>query len=131
MVKVRGFSIIELLIAMIIVAILALVAYPSLSRYLVNSKRIEAIQTLYALQLQQEEWRISHPTYANHTVAAAQFIPSHPHYVFAVSDASASHYILTATAKQDSAQYQDKAGNTPCHTLSLDRDNTKTPVECW
>lgn len=129
--KTRGFSLIELLIAMTIVAILALVAYPSLSHYLIKSKRMAAMQTLYTLQLQQEKWRVSHAFYANQTVASAHFLPTHQHYVFTVSNANAHQYKLTASAKQDSAQYQDKAGNTACHTLTLDRDNNKTPIECW
>ncbi|MBO1519345.1 type IV pilin protein [Oceanisphaera pacifica] len=129
--RIRGFSLIELLIAMAIVAILALVAYPSLSHYLVKSKRMAAMQTLYALQLQQEKWRVTHASYASQTEASAHFLPTHQHYVFTVSNASAHQYRLTASAKQTSAQYQDKAGNTACHTLSLDSNNTKTPVECW
>lgn len=130
MAKSHGFTLIELLIALTIVAILATLAYPNFAGYLLKSKRIEAIQALHGMQLQQEEWRIAHPTYASHGEATS-FLPSHPHYEFTVRAASETDYLLEASAKDDSAQQQDKAGNTDCHTLTLDRNNTKTPAECW
>lgn len=130
MAKSHGFTLIELLIALTIVAILATLAYPNFAGYLLKSKRIEAIQALHGMQLQQEEWRIAHPTYASHGEATG-FLPSHPHYEFTVRAASETDYLLEASAKDDSAQQQDKAGNTDCHTLTLDRNNTKTPAECW
>ena len=129
--KSSGFTLIELLITVAIVAILVLIAYPSLSRHLIKSKRIEAIQALYIMQLQQEEWRIAHASYANTADAAANFVPSHEHYIFKVSAASATDYTLKASAKSGSAQYQDKAGSIICHTLTLDRNNNKAPADCW
>lgn len=128
--KATGFTLIELLIAVAVVAILTAMVYPNFSRYLLKSKRIEAIQALYNMQLQQEEWRISHPSYASHD-EAAHFLPSHLHYEFKVSAANATGYTLEASAKPDSAQLQDKADNTACHTLTLDRNSTKTPAPCW
>ncbi|GGB36026.1 type IV pilin [Oceanisphaera marina] len=130
MAKSLGFTLIELLIALTIVAILATIAYPNFAGYLLKSKRIEAIQGLHSMQLQQEEWRISHPAYASND-DAAHFLPSHPHYEFKVKAASDTDYVLEANAKNGSAQQQDKAGNTACHTLTLNRNSTKTPAACW
>ncbi|WP_417615900.1 type IV pilin protein [Oceanisphaera sp.] len=128
--RAHGFTLIELLVAVAIVAILAAIVYPNFPRYFLKNKRIEAIQALYSMQLQQEEWRISHPSYASQD-EAAHFLPSHPQYEFRVTAASATDYMLEANAKPDSAQRQDQAGDTPCHTLTLDRNNTKTPAPCW
>ncbi|MBR9856593.1 MAG: prepilin-type N-terminal cleavage/methylation domain-containing protein [Gammaproteobacteria bacterium] len=129
--KSTGFTLIELMIVVAIVAILAMVAYPSFTGYLLKSKRIEAIQSLYSMQLKQEDWRISHSTYASTSQASASFLPTHPDYTFTVSGASASHYELIATAKSDSSQLNDKEGSTSCSPLTLSRSNSKTPAVCW
>ena len=108
-------------------AILATVAYPSFSSYLLKSKRIEAIQTLYSMQLKQEDWRITNPSY---TSAAANLISpvSTASYTFSAS-VSGSSYTLTATAK--GSQLNDKEGSTVCSPLTLNRDNSKSPAACW
>ncbi len=104
--KSTGFSLIELMIVIVIVAILATVAYPSFNSYLLKSKRIEAIQNLYSMQLKQEDWRISHPGY---TSSAADLISptSNAYYSYGAS-LSGGSYTVTATAK--GSQLNDKEG---------------------
>ncbi|MBM7456924.1 type IV pilus assembly protein PilE [Oceanisphaera litoralis] len=125
--KSTGFTLIELMIVVAIVAILATVAYPSFTGYLLKSKRIEAIQSLYSMQLKQEDWRISHPAY---TSSAADLISptSNAHYSYSAT-VSGSSYTVTATAK--GSQLNDKEGATSCSPLTLGRDNSKTPAACW
>lgn len=126
-----GFSLLELLIAMAVMAILATLVYPNFSGYLLKYQRLAATQTLYSLQLQQEEWRIAHPSYAATVDELDSSLANHAHYNFAVSTASASHYELSATAKANSKQTQDKQGSQSCQSLMLTRSNQKTPLECW
>lgn len=125
--KSTGFTLIELMIVVAIVAILATVAYPSYSAYLQKSKRIEAIQTLYKMQLAQEDWRISHPAY---TSSAGDLISpvSTDHYTFEAA-ISGSNYTLSATAK--GGQLNDKEGATACSPLTLTRGGNKAPASCW
>ncbi len=125
--KSTGFSLIELMIVIVIVAILATVAYPSFNSYLLKSKRIEAIQNLYSMQLKQEDWRISHPGY---TSSAADLISptSNAYYSYGAS-LSGGSYTVTATAK--GSQLNDKEGATSCSPLTLSRDNSKAPTACW
>ncbi|OIN10370.1 type IV pilin protein [Oceanisphaera psychrotolerans] len=125
--KSTGFTLIELMIVVAIVAILATVAYPAFSSYLVKSKRVEAIQTLYSMQLKQEDWRITHPTY---TSAATDLInpTSNAHYSYSTS-LSGGSYTVTATAK--GSQLNDKEGGVSCSPLTLSRNNSKTPAVCW
>ncbi|NLJ92209.1 MAG: prepilin-type N-terminal cleavage/methylation domain-containing protein [Aeromonadales bacterium] len=127
----RGFTLIELMITVAIVALLLLLAYPSFSTYLVKGQRIAAIQGLYQLQLDQEEWRVSHASYATQQQASANLLPNQKHYTFSVLAANASYYQLQVTAKAGSPQQADKVGNVACHTLTLDRNDVKAPLACW
>ncbi|WP_116475058.1 type IV pilin protein [Zobellella maritima] len=125
--KSTGFTLIELMIVVAIMAILASVAYPSFSSYLLKSKRVEAIQALYSMQLKQEEWRISNPSY---TSAASNLInpTSTADYTYSAT-VSGSSYTVTATAK--GSQLNDKEGATSCSPLTLTRSNSKAPAACW
>ncbi|WP_319783349.1 type IV pilin protein [Oceanisphaera sp. IT1-181] len=129
--EMAGFSLVELLIVATIIAILGALAYPSLSAYLLKNQRAAAQKSLYALQLQQEEWRISHAQYATDISVLAPNLADHTHYSFSITEASSSHYQLTATVKSDSAQAQDRQGTQSCQTLTLSRSHEKTPAECW
>lgn len=126
-----GFSLVELLIVATIIAILGTLAYPSFSAYFLKNQRLAAQKSLYALQLQQEEWRLSHAQYATDISDLAPHLADHTHYSFSITEASSSHYQLTATVKSGSAQAQDRQGTQSCQTLTLSRSHKKTPVECW
>jgi type IV pilus assembly protein PilE len=54
--KPRGFTLIELMVVLAIVGILSAMAYPSLHRYIVRSKRAQAQGLLLQLMQQQERY---------------------------------------------------------------------------
>ncbi|MCT7654975.1 prepilin-type N-terminal cleavage/methylation domain-containing protein [Oceanimonas sp. NS1] len=125
--KYQGFTLIELLITVAVLAIITAVAYPSYSAYMQKTRRIEAIQTLYKMQLAQEDWRISHPSYTSTAVNLIS-TPSTDYYTFGAT-VSGSDYTLSATAKGD--QQNDKQGSATCTSLTLTRDGSKAPASCW
>lgn len=61
----RGFSLIELMVAVVIVAILATVALPSFRQYSVRSNRVVAKTVLSQISQQQEAWFSDRKTYAS------------------------------------------------------------------
>jgi len=60
----RGFTLIEMLVVLVIVSILAAVAYPSYSKHLVRTRRTEGQIALIEAMQQQERYYQQHNTYA-------------------------------------------------------------------
>jgi type IV pilus assembly protein PilE len=127
-IKNRGFTLIELMVVVAIVAILAALAYPSFNEQVRASRRADAFSALGDVQLQLERHRADNPTYAG----AAVGFPASSHYDFAVTAADAVSYTLSATPT--GAQSGDR-----CGTLSVTfangavtRDASGTNVDrCW
>jgi type IV pilus assembly protein PilE len=110
----RGFTLVELLIAMAIAAILASIAVPSFADALRRARRVDAVGALLQLQLAEERWRADHSRYseavAELCMAAATASGT---YVVAIQEADESGFVATATA----ASLQ--AGDAPCRVLKL------------
>jgi type IV pilus assembly protein PilE len=59
----RGFSLIETMIALVVVSVLAGLAYPSFLQLLRKARRGDAIVALLDVQQAQERWRANAPSY--------------------------------------------------------------------
>ena len=125
--KQSGITLLELLVAVAIVAIIASIAYPSFSDGLRKSRRAEAFKGLLSMQLKQEEFRVSNTSYSATPSQVGN--PTSSYYDFTISGATATTYTLIATSK--GAQVGDKSGSTACDTLTLNKADTKTPTACW
>ena len=123
--RIFGFTIIELMIVLVIVAILLAIAYPSYVKYVRKSKRGEAQQLLMNWSVNQEIWRSNNTAYN----ATDDLKPSHDLYDFGVA-ADATSYTLTATGKGDQVNDYAKDGVTKC-TLTLNQNGVKSPPACW
>jgi type IV pilus assembly protein PilE len=129
--RIFGFTIIELMIVLVIVAILVALAYPSYIDYVRKSKRGEAQQLLMNWAVNMEIYRSNNPNYGSGTTPGAP-APTADHYNFTAADCSATAYTLTATAKSGDDQENDTAkdGVTTC-TLTLNQNGVKLPANCW
>ncbi|MEW6706159.1 MAG: type IV pilin protein [Pseudomonadota bacterium] len=109
-----GFTLMELLIAMAVAAILASIAFPSFADAMRRARRAEAISTLLQLQLAQERWRSDHSRYSSQLgELGVPQASSSGLYRVAITEADEAGYTLTATA----ASLQ--AGDGPCRVLKL------------
>lgn len=92
-----GFSLIELMVVVAIVAILANVALPSYRDYVARGKISEATAALSDLRGRAEQWYADRRTYAGFSCTPS---PS-PSYFTVVCDMQANTYALTATGRAD------------------------------
>ncbi len=119
---IKGLTLIELMIAIAIVGIIAVFAFPSFQEQVTDARRGEGITQLLQLQMLQESYRLENDSYA----ATAQLtLPTSDHYTFSVENVSATTYTLKATAK--GAQTADSN----CTPLTLDQSMNKSPAVCW
>jgi type IV pilus assembly protein PilE len=141
---IQGFTVIELMIALLIVGILLALAYPSYVGYTRKAKRGEAQQLLMNWAINQEIYRSNNSEYAPDT---SLVLPKPTHqdglYVFAahatmVTEISCTggtgnpvtSYWLEATAQADQVNDTARDGGS-CATLCLSSSGAKQPVACW
>lgn len=103
----RGFGLIELMIAVAIVAILMSVALPSFMDQLRKGRRAEAIGAIASVQQAQERFRGRSASYATLLSAGPGDSPpglgipgttANGRYTLVLSDVTATNYTVTATA---------------------------------
>lgn len=121
--KQAGMTLIELMIVVVIIGIIAGVAYPNFVDYVREARRADAMGQLLSLQMAQEEYRLKNTSYAD--IATLGIAPSSDYYTFSVSNIGAETYTLTATATGG------QANDAGCTTLTLNQNDQKAPAECW
>lgn len=145
--KEKGITLIELMIVVMIIGILAAVAYPSYQNSVRKARRADGAAALTTIQLAQEKLRSSCRFYAQNlggganvcganaagsTIVAPSASPD-GRYSVTLANASATGYTATATGQADQAN--DKAGGVTCTlvlTVSAANPNgVRTPAACW
>lgn len=133
----RGFTLIEVMIVVAIVAILATIALPSYQDSVRKSRRADAVLALQRIQIEQEKFRAECPNYASNVAGtrtcndrglALATSSSDGYYTLALTVVTATGYTAEATATGT------QADDTGCPVLRLAVANltlTRTPAECW
>jgi type IV pilus assembly protein PilE len=133
--RILGFTVIELMIVLIIVALLLALAYPSYINYVRKAKRGEAQQLLLNWSINQEIWRSNNVEYASDTDLPPP-VDADGDYVFDLVSATATAYELRATGQGDQANDKARDG-TSCTILNMRSDGRKfsnnddTVLVCW
>ncbi len=138
--KARGFTLIELMIVVVIVAILASIALPSYQEQVRKSRRADAKAALMELSGFMERFYAANGRYDQDGGGNAVTLPfdespkdgsSRKYYDLSLpaADLDTDEYELQAAAKN--GQEADKVGGTSCATLTLDHLGVKSPPDCW
>jgi len=146
----RGFTLIEVMVTVAIVAILAAIAFPSFMSQVRASRRADAVATLSQVQQAQERWRANCPCYAGSLTAPNTGCPvtdcantsglgltlSSAHYTFAMASAPsiATPNNYTITANGTGGQVRDRAAGASCATLTVTVASgvpVNSPAACW
>jgi type IV pilus assembly protein PilE len=143
--KERGVTLNELMIAVAIVGILAMVAYPSYQDSVRKTRRADSLAALMSLQLAQENFRGNCPFYAQNigstnTCGASAALSTvnngstsrDGYYQLSILAGSASGNAYTIVATPQGAQVSDTACSPM--TLAISSSNStglRTPADCW
>ena len=128
----RGFTLMEMMIAVAIIGILAAVAIPSYQKYVQKTHRTDAQAALVEMAQTMERSYARTYTYKALAVGGADSgTPSAAilrdikveHYALTISAATANTYTLTATPKAG-VQSSDR-----CGTMTINNAGTKTGAE--
>lgn len=116
MLRGRGFSVVELMLALMVVAVLATLAYPGFAHVMLRARRSDAIARLLEMQQSQERWRSSHAAYAPLGALGMPALDSDPDYAYDVPAHGPTGYALQAQARGH------QAADTSCRVLRLTVD---------
>lgn len=128
--KQSGMTLIELMIVVAIMGILASIAYPSYSDYVLRTHRAEAMNELTRLANLQEQFFADNRSYAANLttlgLASNTFTTESGRFQIAVSANTARTFTLTATAV--GVQVKDS-----CSTFTINQSGQRgaTNTDCW
>ena len=128
----KGMTLIELLIAVVIVGILGAIVYPSYTSHVVKSHRMTAIADMAKIQLELES------SYTGNYASAAVDIISGGTCTFCDSDTSrytlaisASSNTYSIQAEPRSPQMSDDCLDSNIDILELHHSGVSEPKACW
>ena len=126
----RGVTLLELMIVVVILGILTAIAYPSYRQFIERAKRTEARALLLRIAVDQERFYLQNNTFG--TMAQLQYddpqITDSDAYSVTITSNNASNFSVTATY-QLGGEEADK-----CLTFTLDGRGTQTSLpytDCW
>ena len=124
----RGITLIELMVVIVIVGILAAIAYPSYRQQVMRSNRTEAKVALEQRALALEKCFTRYLSYESDectasTAAADGETPDRNYSVALASDAES--FTVTATA------INGQAADQQCDEMTIDERGRRLPAECW
>ncbi|PFG46168.1 type IV pilus assembly protein PilE [Vibrio sp. ES.051] len=131
--RVRGMTLIELMIAVVIIGIISAVAYPSYTRHVIKSHRTVALSDLSRIQLALET------SYDNgydwsHIISGGSCTlcdSDTDRFSFSIVSSASMAYTIEATAKSDLGQDADGCFPSRENSIKLTSTNIETPATCW
>ena len=137
--RMRGMTLIELMVVLVIVAILSTLAVGSYRRYVLRANRTDATSALLRIQVAQEKYFLQNNAYTTNVTAVpptglgVASPTTNGFYTLVVAAGStgniATSFQATATA------VAPQTADTSCLTLTIDdqglRNSAPSTTECW
>ena len=124
----RGFTLIELMIAVAVVAILAMIAIPTYTAQMVKGRRSSAEAVLLDIAQRQQQYLLDSRAYAPNVAALGTTIPANVQAFYTVTTAPGAGLPPTFTATATPLPGTAQAGDA---ILIIDSTGAKTPVGMW
>jgi type IV pilus assembly protein PilE len=131
-----GFTLIEVMIVVVVVAILTAVAYPSYRDYIIRANRSAAQTFMLEVASRQERFLLDARAYAASIAALGMSVPPSVSTNYTITSAAVAGpppgYTVTATPVG-----KQLADDTKCGTLTIDATGAKTASgsggvsQCW
>ncbi len=132
-IRLSGMTLIELLIAVVIVGIISAIAYPSYTNHVIKSHRTVALSDISRIQLALEtsydggyDWS-SIISGGNCSICDS----ANDRFTFSIVSSATTAYTITATAKSDLGQDEDSCLPSGVNTITLTATNVGAPSACW
>jgi type IV pilus assembly protein PilE len=141
----QGFTLVELLIVIVVIALLASIGYPSYTQFITRSNRQAAKNLIYQVADRQEQFFLDNRAYAVNLTALGLLAntmgvdrdgqitdaaDAERTYTFSLTNATATTYTIRMVPQLAQASH-----DSACGTLSLthtsDRDASGTATNCW
>ena len=131
--KFDGFTLIELMIVVAVVAILASVALPAYSDYITRGKIPEATSALAAKRVQMEQWFQDERTYVGAPVCAAADTTTSKYFKFSCNPApTASTFVLEAVGQDSMSGFTYTVNQSDVKTSTITASGwTGSSASCW
>lgn len=128
--KASGFTLVELIVVMAVVAILAAIAIPSYSQYVLRNNRAQAQVVMSQVASLQQQYLLNRRQYGSLADLGATVpadVAAHYNVTVATDLPAVGSPTFTLTATPIGGQASDR-----CGTMTLDQAGAKTPASgCW
>jgi type IV pilus assembly protein PilE len=124
--NVKGFSLLELMLALAIIGILTLLSLPTYSHYIAREKRFETEVLLTQIAATLENYFTQHNSYQGATLESLGFADNNDRYELSMQMTPDEHFILVASANEKQAQEDIE-----CVKLTLNDAGEKNKTDCW
>jgi type IV pilus assembly protein PilE len=133
--RIRGFTLIELMIVVVVIAILAAIGFPAYQDYVRRARRADGKELLLRIQVEEEKFRTNNTAYTSTLGVGGLGITSNGssdgYYTVSITaGATATAFSLSASPTSKGNQTADTA----CSPLTLASNAgvvTKGPAGCW
>ena len=133
----KGFTLIEVMITVAIVAILAAIALPSYTAYVTRSRVAEAVSGLSAMSVRMEQYFQDNRTYVGACAAGtvAPLPADTPQFAFSCPALATGTFTVTATGQGSMSDFtytlSQNSARATTELPSAWAGAASTPVACW